>query len=58
MKRHIYWSCQQGRKGETSSITIIKKMLGAQVHLVMHWKEHILDSDDSLIKSLNTRAGA
>ena len=24
----------------------------------MHWKEHILDSDDSLIKSLNKRAGA
>ena len=36
----------------------VERLLGAQVHHDMKWKEHILDSDDSLIKSLNMRAGA
>ena len=60
---------QKRRHRDTSGITIntptaiIKpsqkeRLLGAQVHQDMHWKEHILDSDDSLIKSLNKRAGA
>ena len=36
----------------------VERLLGAQVHHDMKWKEHILDNDDSLIKSLNMRAGA
>ena len=36
----------------------VEKLLGAQVHQDMKWKEHILDNEESLIKSLNMRAGA
>ena len=36
----------------------VERLLGAQVHQDMKWKEHILDNDDSLIRSLNRRAGA
>ena len=36
----------------------VERLLGAHVHQDMKWKEHILDNDDSLIKSLNRRAGA
>ena len=54
---------------DTSTITIstptaiitpskVERLLGAQVHQDMKWKEHVLDNDDSLIKSLNKRAGA
>ena len=35
-----------------------ERLLGAQVHQDMKWKEHILENDESLIKSLNMRAGA
>ena len=36
----------------------VERLLGAQVHQDMKWKDHILDNDDSLIRSLNKRAGA
>ena len=60
---------QKRRHLDTSSITIntptavitpskVERLLGAQVHQDMHWKEHLLLNDDSLIKSLNKRAGA
>ena len=35
-----------------------ERLLGAQVHQDMKWKEHILDNKNSLIKSLNQRVGA
>ena len=38
--------------------SIVERLLGAYVHQDMKWKEHILNNDDSLIKSLNRRAGA
>jgi hypothetical protein len=40
------------------SSSSVERLLGAQLHHDMKWKDHILDNDDSLIKSLNTRAGA
>ena len=54
---------------DTTSITIntptavitpskVERLLGAQVHQDMKWKEHVLENDDSLIKSLTKRAGA
>ena len=54
---------------DTSNITIntptaiitpskVERLLGAQVHHDMHWREHLVDSDDSLLKSLTKRAGA
>ena len=60
---------QKRRHIDTSSITIntptatitpstVERLLGAQVHQDMHWKEHIFDNDESLLKSLNKRAGA
>ena len=66
--RPIYWSCLQGRK-DTSTITIntptaiitpstVERLLGAQVHQDMRWRDHILDNDDSLLKCLNKRVGA
>ena len=36
----------------------VERLLGAQVHQDMRWKEHLLDNKDSLVKSLNQRAGA
>ena len=36
----------------------VERLLGAQVHQDMHWKEHLLDSDDSPLKSLKKRTGA
>ena len=60
---------QKRQYRDTSTITIstptamitpskVERLLGAQVHQGMKWKEHVLDNDDSLIKSLNKRAGA
>ena len=44
----------------TATITpyTVERLLGAQVHEDMGWKEHILDNDESLLKCLNTRVGA
>ena len=36
----------------------VERLLGAQVHQDMRWVEHIVDNDQSLIKSLNLRLGA
>ena len=60
---------QKRRHRDTSNITIRtptaviqpsegERLLGAQVHQDMHWKEHLLTNDDSLIKSLAKREGA
>ena len=54
---------------DTSNVTIttpnavvkpspLERLLGAQVHENMRWREHILTSDNCLIKSLNTRQSA
>ena len=47
---------------ETPSATIspssVERLLGAQVHQDMRLVEHVLDSDDLLVKSLNVRQGA
>jgi hypothetical protein len=47
---------------ETPTATItpstVERLLGAQVHQDLRWVEHILDSDNSLVKSLNLRLGA
>ena len=60
---------QKRRHLDTNSITIntptatitpstVERLLGAYVHQDMKWKDHVLNNDDSLIKSLNKRAGA
>ena len=36
----------------------VERLLGAQVHQDLRWKEHLMDNDDSLLKSLNKRVGA
>ena len=36
----------------------VERLLGAYVHEDMRWKDHFLDHDDSLVKSLNKRQGA
>jgi hypothetical protein len=36
----------------------VERLLGAQVHQNIRWVEHIHDSDQSLVKSLNLRVGA
>ena len=36
----------------------VEKLLGAQIHEDMKWKEHIMSNEDSLIKSLNKRQAA
>ena len=60
---------QKRRFRDTSMVTIntptavitpstVERLLGAQVHHNMHWKEHIMDSKDSLLKSPSGRAAA
>ena len=60
---------QKRRFRDTSTITIntptavitpsaVERLLGAQIHQDMHWKEHIMDNKDALLKSLTTRATA
>ena len=60
---------QKRRVVATSTVTIVtptatitpstvERLLGAQVHHDLRWAEHILDGDDSLVKSLNLRLGA
>ena len=60
---------QKRQHRDTSSITIttptaiitpskVERLLGAQVHHDMHWKEHLLDNDDSLLTSLVKRSSA
>ena len=49
---------------DTSTLTIntptatinpseVERLLGAQVHQDMRWKEYLVDNDDALVKSLN-----
>ena len=35
-----------------------ERLLGAEIHHDMRWRDHILDSDNSMVKSLNKRLGA
>ena len=42
----------------TISPSSVERLLGAQVHQDLRWVEHILDSDSSLVKSLNLRLNA
>ena len=60
---------QKRQHRDTSLVTIntptavitpsrVERLLGAQVHQDMHWKEHIIDNKDALIKSLSNRIGA
>ena len=60
---------QKRRYVDTNNITIItptavitpsesERLLGAQVHQNMKWREHILDGENALVKSLNRRVGA
>ena len=60
---------QKRRYVDTSSVFIqtptsiikpssVEKLLGAQVHQDMRWVEHILGSNEALVKSLNSRLGA
>ena len=35
-----------------------ERLLGAEIHHNMGWREHILDSENSMVKSLNKRLGA
>ena len=66
MRRHTCWLFAQARRGTTTINTStaiittskVDRLLGAQVHQDIMWKEHILENDDSLLKSLNKRAGA
>jgi hypothetical protein len=54
---------------DTSTLTIntptatinpseVERLLGAQVHQDMRWKEHLVDNEHALVKSLNQRIGA
>ena len=38
--------------------SIVERLLGAQVHQDMRWREHLMDNKDFLLKSLNQRIGA
>ena len=42
----------------TISPSCVERLLGAQVHEDMRWVEHILENENSLVKSLNVRLGA
>ena len=66
----IFMTTRQKRsKVDTTNMTIqtptavisqstSERLLGAQIHQDMRWKEHLLDGKDALIKSLNKRQGA
>ena len=43
---------------ETTTPSTHERLLGAHVHEDMRWREHIIDNQDSLLKSLNKRQGA
>ena len=38
--------------------SVVERLLGAQVHQDMRWREHLMEIKDSLLKSLNQREGA
>ena len=42
----------------TISPTTTERLLGAEIHHNLGWREHILDSDNSMVKSLNKRLSA
>ena len=65
----VLTSRQKRRFVDTNSVVIetptaaispstVEQLLGAQVHQDLRWVEHILDSDNSLVKALNLRLGA
>ena len=43
---------------EVISASRSERLLGIQIHESMKWREHILDAEQSLLKSLNTRISA
>ena len=43
---------------ETISPSCTERLLGAEVHHDLRWREHVLDSEKSMVKSLNKRLGA
>ena len=38
--------------------TSTERLLGAEIHHDMKWREHVLDSENSMVKTLNKRVGA
>ena len=38
--------------------SVVERLLGAQVHQDMRWREHLVDNSDALTKALNQRVGA
>ena len=73
MTRPTCWSWQPDRKGDllpqiplesthtpTSTITptTTERLLGNEIHHNLGWRKHILDSDNSIVKSLNKRLSA
>jgi hypothetical protein len=38
--------------------SVFEKLLGAWLHQDMKWNEHIMDNEESMVKSLSTRVGA
>ena len=38
--------------------TCTERLLGAEIHEDMKWREHVLDSGKSMVKTLNKRVGA
>ena len=60
---------QKRRHMDTSQVTIttptaiispskVENLLGAHIHQDMHWKEHLMENENSVIKNLNKRLGA
>ena len=60
---------QKRRHVDTPTIIIItpsasispsttERLLGAEIHHILGWREHISDSENSMVKSLNKRLGA
>ena len=59
MRRHVETTTTRIQT-PSASITpsTTERLLGAEIHHDMRWRNHILESDNSMVKSLNKRLGA
>ena len=59
-KRHFRDTSNINIDTPTATITpsVVERLLGAQVHQDMRWREHIMDNKESLLSCLNKRVGA
>jgi hypothetical protein len=57
-RKHMHIDVQINTPTEVITASTSERLLGIQIHEGMKWREYIIDTENSLLKSLNTRINA